>query len=67
MMALAKELLTRAGGRARLTANGRSHVDSIDSTLDRALGKAAGCLTLHPRLPLFIPPTPLARRPRPAA
>lgn len=53
--------------RARPTANGRSHVDSIDSTLDEALGKAAGCLMLHPRLPLSIPPTPLARRPRPAA
>lgn len=53
--------------RACPTANGRSHVDSIDSTLDGTLGKAAGCLTLHPRLPLCIPPTPLARRPRPAA
>ena len=54
-------------GCARPTANGRSHVNSIDSTLDGTLGKAAGCLMLHPRLPLCIPPTPLARCPRPAA
>lgn len=45
-------------GRACPTANGRSHVDSIDSTLDGTLGKAAGCLTLHPRLPLVYRPPP---------
>lgn len=40
------------------TANGRSHVDSIDSTLDEALGKAATASCCTPPSTLSIPPTP---------